>query len=105
VQLDSGSITVTFSAGVNFAGGDAAGAFRFTNTDTGATVDLTASVTTDSLGRTVVTLSFDSSALAAGHYRLSILSSAVTGDDGTALDGSGTGTGNGIDYLGPIWTV
>jgi hypothetical protein len=68
-------------------------------------VDLTAIVSTDSSGRTVVTLTFDGGALPSGHYRLNILGSAVTGADGTALDGTGTGTGNGVDYLGPTWTV
>jgi autotransporter-associated beta strand protein len=111
VQLNSGadgsvrSLTATFSTSVSFANGDAAAAFRLTNSDTGATVDLSATVSTDAQGRTVVTLTFSGGALAADHYRLSILGTAVTGADGAALDGSGTGTGSGIDYLGPTWTV
>jgi autotransporter-associated beta strand protein len=100
-----GSITVAFSSAVNFAGGNAAAAFRLTNLDTGVLVDLTATVTTDSSGRTVVTLTFGGGVLASGHYRLNILGNAVTGSDGMALDGSGTGTGNGVDYVGPIWTI
>jgi autotransporter-associated beta strand protein len=105
VDLSNSSITVTFSTAVNFAGGDVAPAFRLINTDSGAAADLTAAVTVDGSGRTVVTLTFDGGALAAGHYQLDILSNALTGNDGTALDGSGLGAGNGVDYLGPIWTV
>ena len=109
VQLnDSGSgvqsMTVTFSAAVNFAGGNAAAAFQLMNLDTGAAADLTATVAMNSSGLTVVTLAFDGG-LSTGHYQLGILSDAVTGSDGTALDGSGTGTTNGINYVGPIWTI
>ena len=108
VQLnDSGSgvqsITVTFSAAVTFAG-DPAAAFRLTNIDTGVNVALSASISTDAEGRSVVTLTFDGGALAAGHYQLSVLSNAVAGSDGSGFDGSGLGLTSG-DYLGPIWTV
>jgi autotransporter-associated beta strand protein len=99
------SLTVTFSSAVSFANGDPAAAFRLTNVDTGVTVGLSATVSTDAQGRTVVTLTFNDGALAAGHYRLSILGTAVTGSDGTALDGSGTGTESGVDYVGPTWTI
>jgi hypothetical protein len=116
VQLnDSGSgvqsMTVTFSTAVSFAGGNAAAAFRLTNVDTGAAVTLSAVVSTDSLGRTVVTLTFSGDqtnsldALLSGRYALTIVGSAVTGTNGVALDGSGTGTGNGIDFTGQTWTV
>jgi len=71
VQLNgSDSITVTFSAGVTFANGNTAAAFRLTNLDTGVDVSLTATLSTDAQGRTVVMLTFDGGALAAGHYRL-----------------------------------
>jgi autotransporter-associated beta strand protein len=116
VQLNNGgsgvqSMTVTFSTAVSFAGGNAAAAFRLTNVDTGAAVALTATVSTDSLGRTVVTLTFSGDqtnsldALLSGRYALTIVGSAVTGTNGVALDGSGTGAGNGVDYVGPIWTI
>jgi hypothetical protein len=105
VDLSGSSITVTFSTAVSFAGGDAAGAFRLTNVDTGATVGLTATVSTDAQGRTVVTLTFDPTGVPAGNYRLGIVGSAVTGLDGIALDGSGLGTGSGIDYFGSIWAI
>jgi hypothetical protein len=108
VQLnDSGSgvqsITVTFSTAVTFAGNPAA-AFLLTNLDTGANVMIATAVSTDAEGRTVVTLTFNDGALAAGHYRLGIASSAITGTDGSALDGTGLGLSS-SDYLGPIWTV
>jgi autotransporter-associated beta strand protein len=116
VQLnDSGSgvqsMTVTFSTAVSFAGGNAAAAFRLTNVDTGAAVTLSAVISTDSQGRTVVTLTFSGDetnslgALLSGRYALTVIGSAVTGANGVALDGTGTGTGNGIDYLGQTWIV
>jgi hypothetical protein len=116
VQLNDGesgvqSMTVTFSTAVTFAGGDAAAAFRLTNVDTGAAVTLSATVSTDSLGRTVVTLTFSgnqtdaSGALLSGRYALTVIGSDVTDSAGMALDGLGTGTGNGVDYLGSSWTV
>jgi hypothetical protein len=111
VQLNSnadgsvGSISVTFSAAVNFANGDAAAAFRLTNPTTGAAIALSATVSTDIFGRTVVTLTFgDGIDLGAGQYNLAVLSSAVTGADGSALDGIGDGTGTGADYI-HTWTV
>ena len=70
--------------------GDAAAAFRLTNVDTGATVTLSATVTTDAYGRTVVTLTFSGDqtdsvgALLSGRYALTVIGSAVTGSDGTA---------------------
>jgi hypothetical protein len=112
-DTDSGvqSLTVTFSSAVSFAGGNAAAAFRLTNVDTGLTVTLSATVSTDGEGRTVVTLTFSGDqtdsvgALLSGRYALTVIGSAVTGSDGTALDGSGLGTGNGIDFIGPNWTI
>ena len=105
------SLTVTFSTAVSFAGGNAAAAFRLTNVDTNATVTVSATVTTDGDGRTVVTLTFSGDqtdldgALLSGRYALTVVGSAVTDSSGVPLDGLGTGTRNGTDYLGPIWTV
>ena len=44
-------------------------------------------------------------ALLSGRYALTVVGSAVTDSSGVPLDGLGTGTRNGTDYLGPIWTV
>ena len=102
------SITVTFSTTVSFASGNASAAFQLTNLDSNVNVGLTASVTTDDLGRTVVTLTFSgdqtdgSGNLLSGHYQLSVLSSNVTDANGLALDGSGL---SGADYWSQTWTV
>ena len=54
------SLTVTFSGAVSFAGGNAnaAAAFQLTHLQTGNNVALSAAVSTNSQGQTVVTLSF-----------------------------------------------
>ncbi len=99
------SMTVTFSAAVNFAGGNAAAAFRLTNAATGAVVSLSATVSTDIFGRTVVTLTFgDGVDLGAGQYNLTVFSSAVTGADGSPLDGIGGGASTGADFT-HTWTI
>ncbi|HEY1376238.1 MAG TPA: choice-of-anchor Q domain-containing protein [Gemmataceae bacterium] len=108
------SITVTFSSAVNFTGGNdnAAAAFQLARTGpTGATgnVGLTATVSTDGSGRTVVKLTFSGAftesntaagvdrSLIDGKYTLTINSAAVTGAGGVALDGDANGTPGG-DY-------
>ena len=107
---DAHSITVTFSTAVMFAGGDVAGAFRLTNLDANTGVDLSAVVSTDGQGRTVVTLTFSGSQtdgagnLLGGHYALAIESNDVVDSSGLALDGAGTGT-PGTDNLSQIWAV
>ena len=109
------SITVTFSGPVTFAGGtaNAAAAFQLNHVQTGNNVTLSAAVSTDAQGRTVVTLGFSgaetdpvsglhggSPSLADGRYQLTILSGSVTGPDGAALAGGGPG-GN---YVSPADT-
>jgi hypothetical protein len=108
------SLTVTFSGPVTFAGGNAnaAAAFALTRlTGGGGIVGLVASVSTDTQGRTVVTLTFQpggttdpvsilnngAASLADGKYRLDIVSASVTGTGGLALDGDANGTAGG-DY-------
>ncbi|HEX4591225.1 MAG TPA: hypothetical protein VH120_14915, partial [Gemmataceae bacterium] len=112
------SIAVTFSSAVNFAGGDAnaAAAFQLNHIQTGNNVALSAAVSTDGLGRTVVTLSFSGGetdpisvlnggtpSLADGRYTLTIFGGAVTGPGGVALDGAGNGT-PGSNYVSPTDT-
>ena len=121
VQINDGSaqrsevesIAVTFSGPVNFAGGNAnaASAFQLARVGSGGNVDLTANVTTNALGQTVVTLTFSglltdsvsalngaSPSLADGRYTLTVLASAVTGaSDGVALNG-------GVNYVSPTDT-
>ena len=59
----SRSITVTFNGPVSFAGGNAsaAAAFQLQHVQTSGNVGLTAAVSTDSQGRTAVTLTFSGS--------------------------------------------
>jgi hypothetical protein len=111
------SLTITFSGPVTFAGGNgnAAAAFSLTRlTGGGGNVGLVAAVSTDGLGRTVVTLTFAGTtavdlvsgqnggqlSLADGRFRLGIADGAVTGQGGTALDGDGNGTAGGA-YQSP----
>ncbi|HEX4589831.1 MAG TPA: choice-of-anchor Q domain-containing protein, partial [Gemmataceae bacterium] len=107
------SITVTFSNMVSFAAGNTAAAFRLTHVQTGNDVILSAAVSTDAQGRTVVTLGFSGSetdpvsalnggipSLADGRYSLTIFGSAVTGAFTQPLDGNADGTPGG-DYLSP----
>jgi len=106
------TMTVTFSGPVTFAGGNANAAAAFQLARTGPSgptgnVGLTATVTTDAQGRTVVTLKFSgpfaetgtaagvNPSLVDGIYALTILGSAVTGANGLALDGDGNGTPGG----------
>jgi fibronectin-binding autotransporter adhesin len=111
------SITVTFSGQVNFAGFNAAAAFRLTHVQTGNNVILSAVVTTDPLDRTVVTLGFSggeadpvsalnggAASLADGRYQLTVLGAVVSDADlGWALDGDGDGTPGG-NYVSPTDT-
>jgi hypothetical protein len=109
------SLTVTFSGPVNFSGGDsnAAAAFQLQHVTDGNNVNLSANVTVDNQGRTVVTLTFSgaetdalsamnggAASLADGRYQLTILSGMVTGTNGLALNG---GSANG-DYVSPTDT-
>jgi hypothetical protein len=106
------SLTVTFSGPVSFAGGNANAAAAFTLTrvtGSGGTVGLAATVSTNGLGQTVVTLTFTGTvatdsislqdggqlSLADGRFQLSIRDGAVTGPNGLALDGDGNGTAGG----------
>jgi hypothetical protein len=110
------SITVTFSGPVNFAGGtaNAAAAFQLTHLSDSNNVILSAGVTTDSQGRTVVTLTFSGAetdpistenggmaSLADGRYSLTIFSASVTGSVGQSLSGGGP-NGN---YVSPTDTL
>src|SRR5205807_7067423 len=112
------SIAVTFSTRASFAGGDAnaTAAFQLTHAQTGNFVDLSAAVSLDGQGRTMVTLTFagsetdpvsalhgGASSLADGRYNLTIFGGDVTGFYGKHLDGSGTGT-PGSDYASPAET-
>ena len=108
------SITVTFNGQVSFANGDAAAAFELTHLQTGIDVKhLQAAVSTDSQGRTVVTLTFVTTdnlsteidpisamppdpstglptptpSLADGRYQLVVFTAKVTGTGGAALNG------------------
>jgi hypothetical protein len=109
------SIQVTFSGPVTFAGGNAAAAFQLLHVQTGNNVILSATTTTDALGRTVVTLGFSGGetdpvsalngglpSLADGRYQLTILGADVTGPDGLALAGDGTNAGS--NYFSPADT-
>jgi fibronectin-binding autotransporter adhesin len=113
------SITITFSGPVTFAGGNAnaAAAFLLNHVQTGANVILSARVTTDSQGRTAVTLGFSGGetdpvsarnggapSLADGRYQLAVLGSAVIGPDGLSLDGNADGTPGG-NYISPADTL
>jgi predicted outer membrane repeat protein len=112
------SLTINFADKVTFAGGDAnaAAAFQLTHVQTGANVVLSAAVSTDAKGRTVVTLGFSGSetdpvsalnggapSLADGRYTLTIFANSVTGPGGLALDGNGDGAAGG-DYVSPADT-
>jgi hypothetical protein len=105
------SIKVTFSGPVTFAGGNAAAAFQLLHEQTGKNVGLSATTSTDSLGRTVVTLGFSGgetdpisglnggiASLADGRYQLTVLAANVIG-----LDGNGDGT-TGDNYVSPADT-
>jgi uncharacterized repeat protein (TIGR01451 family) len=107
------SIAVTFSDAVTFAGGNAnaAAAFQLNHIQTGNNVILSATVSTDAQGRTVVTLAFSGAetdplsaqnggapSLADGQYQLTILSSAVTDGSGLPLDGNSDGIAGGDFY-------
>ena len=104
-------ITVTFTQPVAFAGGDvnAAAAFQLQHVQTGNNVALTAAVTTNALGQTVVTLSFagpetdpisglngGAASLADGRYTLTIFAANVTGAGGALAGGQPNG-----DYVSP----
>jgi hypothetical protein len=106
------SIQVTFSGPVTFSGGNAsaAAAFQLTHLTDNNLVGLTANVTTNVSGQTVVTLTFSGSeidsatagnaagaSLADGMYRLTVLSSKVSAG-GEALNG-------GADYVSPTDTA
>jgi hypothetical protein len=112
------SLAVTFSGPVTFAGGNAnaAAAFQLKHVQTGNNVVLSAVITTDSLGRTVVTFGFSGSetdpvsglnggvpSLADGRYQLTILGNAVNGPGGIFLDGDGDGSPGG-NYVSPTDT-
>ena len=113
------SITVTFSGAVSFAGGNtnAAAAFQFQHLTDGNNVALSAAVSTNSSGQTVVTLTFagaetdsvsgDNSgqlSLADGRYALTINGASVLDANGAALDGDGDGVIGG-NYLSPTDTL
>ncbi|HEY1380582.1 MAG TPA: DNRLRE domain-containing protein [Gemmataceae bacterium] len=109
------SITVTFSGPATFVGGNANAAAAFQLARTGPTgttgnVGLTATVSTDGQGRTVVKLTFSGPftesntaagadrSLIDGKYTLTVFgtgTNAVTGPGGLALDGDANGTAGG----------
>jgi extracellular elastinolytic metalloproteinase len=113
------SIAVTFSTVVTFAGGDtnAAAAFQLQHVQTSTNVGLTAMVTTNGAGQTVVTLTFSGSetdafsvqgtantvlgpSLSDGRYTLTINGGMITGPGGVAVDAAGNGTA-GSTYTSP----
>jgi hypothetical protein len=106
------SLTVTFSGPVTFAGGNAnaAAAFQLKHLTDGNNVILSAVVSTNGSGQTVVTLTFSgaetdpissmngrSPSLADGRYSLTVLSADVTGSGGLSLN-------NGSNYVSPTDT-
>ncbi|HEX4592577.1 MAG TPA: choice-of-anchor Q domain-containing protein, partial [Gemmataceae bacterium] len=112
------TIQVTFSGPVTFVGGNAnaAAAFQLNHIQTGNNVILSAAVATDAMGRTVVSFGFSGPetdpvsarnggvpSLADGRYRLTVLSNAVTGANGLALDGDADGAPGG-NYVSPADT-
>jgi hypothetical protein len=123
VQINDGSaqrsevrsLTVTFAHPMTFAGGNdnAAAAFQLKNLSDSITVNLTAAVSANAQGNTVVTLTFSGSetdpvsgtggiplSLADGRYQLTILSANVMNPDGSQLVG-GSAYG---DYVSPTDT-
>jgi photosystem II stability/assembly factor-like uncharacterized protein len=111
------TISVTFSGPVTFAGGtaNAATAFQLQHVTDANDVILSAAVTADTQGRTVVTLSFSGSetdpisamnggeaSLADGRYTLTVFSADVSAN-GLALDGDANGTAGG-NYVSPTDT-
>jgi subtilase family serine protease len=121
VQINDGSdqrsevrsISITFSGPVNFAGNNAAAAFQLLHIQSGMNVVLNPVISSDSQGRTVVTLFFSGSetdpdsvlnggiaSLADGQYTLTVLAGSITDSNGVALDGDGNGVAGG-DYVSP----
>jgi hypothetical protein len=111
------SISVTFDGAVAFAGGNAnaAAAFSLQHVQTGNNVALSAAVSLNGAGQTIVTLTFSGSetdpvsalnggapSLADGRYTLTIFGSSVTGSNGVALAGNGTTAGS--NYVSPTDT-
>jgi hypothetical protein len=109
------SITTVFSGPVTFAGGNAnaADAFQLRSRTTESIVGLTAAVSADGAGRTVVTLTFSGPgtdpasaaagvplSLADGRYVLSVFANDVTDAAGHPLDGDANGTPGG-NYVSP----
>jgi hypothetical protein len=112
------SIKVSFSSPVTFAGGNAnaAAAFVLHHVQTGNDVILSATVSSDVQGHTIVTLTFSGGetdlvsaqnggapSLADGRYTLTISGSAVSNVFGY-LDGAGNGT-PGTNYVSPTDTL
>jgi hypothetical protein len=110
------SISVTFSAPMTFVGGNdnAAGAFQLRNVNDGNLAGLATAVSTNSLGNTVVTLTFSGSetdplsgsnggqlSLVDGRYQLTILSASISNSDGSKFSGDGP-NGN---YVSPTDTI
>jgi predicted outer membrane repeat protein len=115
------SLTVTFSGPVSFANGNAAAAFQLEHVQDSTNVNnLTATVSTNAAGQTLVTLTFTTvgnaaaevdpvsadnggkASLADGRYQLTVLGSAVFDAAlGWALDVDGTPGG---DYVSPTDT-
>ncbi len=115
------SITITFTTAVTFANNDPLAAFQLTRVltwdgdpenPTLGDVTLSATVSADAEGRTVVVLTFSGAetvqetptgvnpSLIDGWYRLTVFGAAVTGSNGLALDGDGdrVAGGNRVDY-------
>jgi hypothetical protein len=114
------SLTVTFSGKADFEGGDdnAAAAFQLRHFTHAENVDLSADVSLDDQGRTVVTLTFSGPetdpesakngsppSLTDGRYTFTVFNASVTGaDNGLALDGTGDGF-QGDDWVSPRDTL
>jgi hypothetical protein len=113
------SISVTFNDAVTFAGGNAsaAAAFALRHVQTGNNVVLSANVSLNGAGQTVVKLTFsggetdsfstqgvanpvDGLSLADGRYTLTINGATITGSNGAKVDAAGNGTA-GSTYTSP----
>jgi photosystem II stability/assembly factor-like uncharacterized protein len=111
------SLTVTFSGPVTFANNNPTAAFQLTRVGGGA-VGLSAALSVNGSGGTVVTLTFVGSAeidptsiqnggvasLADGRFSLTILANAINDAGGQSLDGDGDG-GVGGNYVSPTDTA
>jgi hypothetical protein len=113
------SLSITFADAVTFAGGNAnaAAAFALQHVQNGNNVPLSASVSLNGAGQTVVKLTFsggetdtistqgtanpvDGLSLVDGRYSLTINGASITGSNGLTIDAAGNGTA-GSTYTSP----